>query len=64
MPDSRIDLRDIPEKGGASWSRPNASKRQVRLSIDEDVIEFFKASGPHYQARINDVLRKFVDTVR
>jgi uncharacterized protein (DUF4415 family) len=64
LPDRDIDLSDIPETSGAAWTRPHSNKREVRLRIDEDVLEFFKSGGPHYQARINDVLRKFVDAVR
>jgi uncharacterized protein (DUF4415 family) len=64
LQDRDIDLSDIPETSGVSWTRPYSKKREVRLRIDEDVLEFFKSGGPRYQARINDVLRKFVDSVR
>lgn len=33
-------------------------KQQITLRIDRDIIEKFRASGPGWQARINDVLRK------
>jgi uncharacterized protein (DUF4415 family) len=36
---------------------PNA-KEQVALRIDRDVLEHFQASGPGWQDRINDALRK------
>ena len=33
-------------------------KEQVTLRIDQDVLEYFQESGPGWQDRINDALRK------
>lgn len=33
-------------------------KEQVTLRIDQDVLEYFQASGPGWQERINEALRK------
>ena len=33
-------------------------KEQVTLRIDQDVLEYFQGSGPGWQDRINDALRK------
>jgi uncharacterized protein (DUF4415 family) len=33
-------------------------KEQVTLRIDQDVLEFFQATGPGWQERINEALRK------
>jgi uncharacterized protein (DUF4415 family) len=33
-------------------------KEQVTLRIDQDVLEHFQATGPGWQDRINDALRK------
>jgi len=38
-------------------SLPNA-KEQVSLRIDRDILEHFQESGPGWQDRINDALRK------
>jgi uncharacterized protein (DUF4415 family) len=40
--------------------RPPAEKRKVSTTIrlDADVVEAFKATGPGWQTRINDTLRK------
>ena len=43
----------IPKKP----SIPNA-KELVSLRIDRDVLEYFQESGPGWQDRINDALRK------
>ncbi|HEX6858765.1 MAG TPA: BrnA antitoxin family protein [Caulobacteraceae bacterium] len=37
-----------------------APKKQVTLRLDHDVVERFRASGPGWQSRINDILRKAV----
>ena len=33
-------------------------KRQVALRLDPDVLEHFRATGPGWQSRINEALRK------
>jgi uncharacterized protein (DUF4415 family) len=33
-------------------------KEQVTLRLDQDVLEFFQGTGPGWQDRINDALRK------
>jgi uncharacterized protein (DUF4415 family) len=38
-------------------SLPNA-KELVSLRIDQDVLEYFQESGPGWQDRINDALRR------
>jgi uncharacterized protein (DUF4415 family) len=38
--------------------RPPSGKKVVSLRLDIDVIEKFKATGPGWQARINEALRK------
>jgi uncharacterized protein (DUF4415 family) len=37
---------------------PNLRKRRVSLSLDEDVIAWFRHLGPGYQHSINHVLRR------
>jgi uncharacterized protein (DUF4415 family) len=46
-------LEPVPKKP----SLPNA-KELVSLRIDRDVLEHFQESGPGWQDRINDALRK------
>jgi uncharacterized protein (DUF4415 family) len=36
-------------------------KRSVTIRLDDRVVEYFKATGPGYQTRINAVLRAYVD---
>jgi uncharacterized protein (DUF4415 family) len=33
-------------------------KRQVALRLDPDVLDYFRSTGPGWQSRINEVLRK------
>ena len=37
-----------PQKHAAVW-------------LDRDIVDWFKEQGPHFQGRINDVLRAFID---
>ncbi|HEX2654405.1 MAG TPA: BrnA antitoxin family protein [Xanthobacteraceae bacterium] len=48
-------LEPIPQKPVI----PNA-KQLVSLRIDRDILEHFQESGPDWQDRINEVLRKAV----
>lgn len=36
-------------------------KRALSIRLDIAVIDFFKASGPLWQTRINEVLRRFME---
>ncbi len=58
------ELRDIPEDfwHGARVVTPVA-KEAISIRLDQDVIAFFRASGPRYQSRINAVLRSYVEQV-
>ena len=39
--------------------RPAGSNKQlISLRLDQDVLEKFRATGPGWQSRINEVLRK------
>lgn len=42
----------------------DAPKKQVTLRLDQDVIEHFRSTGPGWQTRINDALRKVTDRKR
>jgi len=41
-------------------SRPRSPnpKRALKLRIDADVVEYFRSTGPGWQTRINDTLRR------
>jgi uncharacterized protein (DUF4415 family) len=39
-------------------------KRAISLRLDEDVLEWFRRSGPRYQTRMNAVLRMYVSRMR
>ena len=51
-----LHIGGVPVRRG----RPKAEKRKTLLSVrlDNDVIEHFRATGPGWQRRINDALRK------
>jgi uncharacterized protein (DUF4415 family) len=39
-------------------------KRAVSIRLDEDVLDWFRRSGPRYQTRMNAVLRMYVKRMR
>jgi uncharacterized protein (DUF4415 family) len=47
----------LPEPVAKQTSVPNA-RELVSLRIDRDVLEYFQESGPGWQDRINEALKK------
>ncbi len=45
----------LTKRGRPRLERP---KKQVTLRLDQDVIDRFRAGGPGWQSRINEVLKK------
>jgi uncharacterized protein (DUF4415 family) len=43
---------------------PTAPKQAISLRVDEDVLAWFKQSGPRYQTRMNAVLRAYMTRQR
>ena len=37
-------------------------KKHINIRIDEDVLDWFKATGRGYQTRMNNVLRAYVES--
>jgi uncharacterized protein (DUF4415 family) len=69
LQDDDIDLSDVPEITPEMFAkavvrrgfRPAPSKRQVTISLDDDVLEWFRAQGEGYQIRINSLLRAYME---
>lgn len=53
LPDSAIDLSDIPEH--ATFYKP--LKKATTVRIDADVLAWLKTYGKGYQTKINAILR-------
>ena len=64
MPDSDIDLTDIPKLDKSFFQNAHVRvpqrKRSISLRVDPDVLEWFKHQGRGYQTRINAVLKAYV----
>jgi uncharacterized protein (DUF4415 family) len=41
-----------------TWPQP---RRRITIQVDEGVLDWFRRGGPGYQARMNAVLRAYVD---
>lgn len=69
LTDAEIEraMRDDPDWQDfidIDWSQAEIvvpqKKKAISIRLDEDIVDFFQASGKGYQTRINAVLRHFV----
>ncbi|MDP3408678.1 BrnA antitoxin family protein [Bosea sp. (in: a-proteobacteria)] len=63
LTDEWFDGADVHDGGvltrrGRGRPRVATPKQQITLRLDADIIERFRATGPGWQARINEALRK------
>ena len=59
------ELADLPDDFWDAATRVTpVPKRAISLRVDEDVLEWFRSSGPRYQTRMNAVLRSYVVQMR
>lgn len=72
MTDDEIDYSDIPPITDEMWEnavrmkngKPVPKKNQENCPIDRDIIEFFKAQNFIYPAKINQLLREYMEAQR
>lgn len=50
-------IRVKPKAPAKRRGRPSSGKRIITLRLDPEVIEKFKATGPGWQARMNEALK-------
>lgn len=65
MSDKDINLDDIPELDDEFFKNAQLQlpgKQAVTMRLDSDVLEWFKKQGKGYQTRINQLLRKYMET--
>ncbi|SFG17402.1 Uncharacterized conserved protein, DUF4415 family [Novosphingobium sp. CF614] len=62
-----LPIEEAPEILRAAFAQPRgrpkgstkaAAKQSISLRLDPDVLAYFRATGPGWQSRINEVLRK------
>ncbi|EJL03217.1 MULTISPECIES: BrnA antitoxin family protein [Pseudomonas] len=61
--DAEIDTSDIPELGENFYRRAELRvpvKQAMTICLDADVLEYFKGQDEGYQARINQLLRHYI----
>lgn len=69
MTDDEIDYSDIPPLTPDMFKNPiirkgfksSSQTADETLNIDRDIIEFFKLQGRNYQAKINQLLREYME---
>lgn len=67
--DEIVFTADAPQTSAADWADAvahrglpvPASKTQIALRVDSDVLDWFRAQGPKYQTKMNAVLRAYRD---
>lgn len=72
MTDEEIERTSPPELANLPddfWDNavlvpPVIVKEPISIRVDEDVLEWFRKSGPRYQSRINAVLRSYVTSMK
>ena len=65
MKDRDIDTSDIPELDEAFFQNAELQvppKQPVTLRLDADVLAWFKEGGQGYQTRINQLLRRYMES--
>ncbi len=65
MSDEDIDTSDIPELDDEFFQQAELHlpvKKPVTIRLDADVLEWFKGQRQGYQTRINNLLRKYMET--
>jgi uncharacterized protein (DUF4415 family) len=65
-PDNEIDFSDIPRFDPDAWAdavviTAKKTKRLVSIRLDPDIADFFQMQGKGYSAKINAVLRAYVE---
>jgi uncharacterized protein (DUF4415 family) len=72
MKDEDIDFSDIPKITPEMFKNPIVrrnvkvlpKKTSLSLKIDTDVKDFFKSEGRGYQAKINQLLRAYMENAK
>ena len=65
MKDEDINLDDIPEFDDDFFKNAELqlpAKQSVTIRMDSDVLLWFKNQGKGYQTRINQLLRRYMET--
>ena len=64
LPDNAIDTSDIPELDDEFWENAQQIVPENYLQIEQEILEWFKGQGKDYHARINTVLRAYMEAHR
>lgn len=64
LPDDTIDTSDIPELDDNFWENAQRIVPENYLQIEHEILEWFKDQGQDYHARINTVLRAYMEAHR
>lgn len=66
VPDSKIDLSDIPETTDFSGFKPRhpeyfkPKKEQISIRLNSYIVDYFRTMGKGWQTKVNDFLTEAV----
>jgi hypothetical protein len=58
------ELANLPADFWDDGELVTPAKQAISLRVDQDVLDWFKKTGPRYQTRINAVLRAYMARMR
>ncbi len=64
LPDDTIDTSEIPELDDEFWENAQRIVPENHPQIEQEILEWFKGQGQDYHARINTVLRTYMEANR
>ncbi|MFN0119029.1 MAG: BrnA antitoxin family protein [Blastocatellia bacterium] len=68
MTDEEIDTTDIPPLGPSFFARAKSRaplrKAILTMTVDADVLDWFRAQGDDFETRLNAALRIYADAHR
>ena len=65
MKDADINLTDVPELGDDFFMNADVvmpPKESLTMRVDTDVLAWFRQTGKGYQTRINQLMRRYMET--
>jgi uncharacterized protein (DUF4415 family) len=64
MSDEKIDVSDIPPTPPEFWSQGSSAldAPSIQVSLDTDIVEFFRSQGKPLKVVINAALRKIIQS--
>ena len=62
LSENHPDIEEAYQKGGLRRRGPQKAPTKILVSIrySEDVLEYFRATGPHWQTKMDEALKEWI----